>query len=58
MGTKTINIKCPCGAVVNHIFQPDTWPKDKVTRRSSKCPKCGKTFEYEVCGGKCSSWYR
>ena len=55
--SKTINIKCPCGAVVNHVYQPDTWPKDKVTRRNTKCPHCGKKFIYEVVGGKCSSWY-
>ena len=55
--SKVITIKCPCGAVVNHITQPDTWPKDKVTRRSTRCNKCKKAFQYEVVGGKCTSWY-
>ncbi len=53
---KTITIKCPCGAVINHINQPDTWPKNKVSRGNRRCPKCGKTVIYEVVGGKSSSW--
>ena len=54
---KTINIKCPCGTVVNHVFQPDSWPKDKITRRTAKCFHCGKSCAYEIVNGRCTSRY-
>lgn len=54
---KTINIKCPCGAVVNHVYQPDSWPKDKVTSRYTTCPYCKKKFKYNIVAGRCTSWY-
>ena len=54
---KVIQIKCPsCKAVVNHVTQPDTWPKDKVSTGNTICPKCRTRLSYEIVGGKCTSW--
>ena len=53
---KTIPIKCPfCKTVVNYVHQPDSWPKDKVSRHNTTCSNCRKRFAYDIVGGRCHS---
>lgn len=54
---KTIPIKCPCGRILNYVHQPDSWPKDKISRGNTICPACKKKVRYEIVGGRCHASY-
>ncbi len=53
--SKTVVIKCPCGAVIKTVSMADN-SKGEQSRHQTKCRSCKKDVIYEIHNFKCTSW--